>query len=340
MKGRTKTTVSYIIIMAIVLGFSALLILSVGSSVPKSLFSFFKGILGSPYAISEVLVRATPLILAGLGVGIGFRTGFINIGAEGQLYMGAIAVTALGMFAPNLPAVVMIPLALLLGFAAGGLWSFIPGILKARFGISEVINTIMFNYIAINLVGILVRTVLKDASYPYPMSPTLPKATYLFKLLPPNRVHAGFLIALLCAFLLYLLLFKTWTGFCMRSVGINSRACQCAGISVFKNVAVSSLISGGMAGIAGVCEVAGLHHRLLEGLSPSYGYLAIIVALLGRNHPLLIVVSALGISALQVGSMSMQRSAGVPTSIASIIMGLIVVLILARKQLFVRSKEA
>ena len=340
MKGKTKTFVSYLIIIAIVLAVSALLILSVGSSVQKSLHSFLKGIAGSSYGLSEVLVRATPLILAGLGVGIGFRTGFINIGAEGQLYMGAIAVTALGMFAPKLPGFLMIPLALLLGFAAGGLWSFIPGLLKAKFGISEVINTIMFNYIAINLVGILVRTVLKDASYPYPMSPVLPNATALAQLFPPNRVHVGFLIALVSAVLLYILLFKTWTGFGMRAVGLNGRACQCAGISVFKHVALSSLISGGFAGIAGVCEVSGLHHRLIEGISPSYGYLAIIVALLGRNHPLWIVVSALGISALQVGSMSMQRSAGVPTSIASIIMGMIVVLILARKQLFATPREA
>ncbi|AEV27884.1 ABC-type uncharacterized transport system, permease component [Sphaerochaeta pleomorpha str. Grapes] len=340
MKGKTKTFVSYLVIITIVLVVSALLILSVGSSVQKSLHSFLKGIAGSAYGLSEVLVRATPLILAGLGVGIAFRTGFINIGAEGQLYMGAIAVTALGMFAPNLPAYLMIPLALLLGFLAGALWSFVPGLLKAKFGISEVINTIMFNYIAINLVGILVRTVLKDASYPYPMSPVLPKATVLAQLFPPNRVHAGFLIALAFAVLLYILLFKTWMGFSMRAVGLNGRACRCAGISVFKNVALSSLLSGGLAGIAGVCEVSGLHHRLIEGISPSYGYLAIIVALLGQNHPLWIVVSALGISALQVGSMSMQRSAGVPTSIASIIMGLVVVLILARKQLFATAREA
>ncbi|WP_320130295.1 ABC transporter permease [uncultured Sphaerochaeta sp.] len=340
MKRRARTVISYLCIIAIILLVSALLIISVGSSVQKSLASFIRGIAGSFYGFSEVLVRSTPLILAGLGVGMGFRTGFINIGAEGQLYMGAIAVTALGMAAPGLPAIVMIPLALVLGFAFGGIWSFIPGILKAKFGISEVLNTIMFNYIAINLVGILVRTSLKDTSYPYPMSPMLPKATYLFQLFPPNRVHAGFLIALVLAVLMYILLFKTWTGFGMRAVGLNSRACRCAGISVFKNLALSSVISGGLAGIAGVCEVSGLHHRLLEGISPSYGYLAIIVALLGGNHPLWIVVSALGISALQVGSMAMQRSAGVPTSIASIIMGLIVVLILARKQLFTIEKEA
>jgi simple sugar transport system permease protein len=339
MKEKTKTIGSFLVLAAVVTAVFAFLVMAVGSSLPKSLSGFWKGIAGSSYGLSEVLVRATPLILAGLGVGIGFKSGFVNIGAEGQLYMGAIAVTVLGMFAPDLPPVPMILLALLFGFVAGGLWSFVPGILKARFGISEVINTIMFNYIAINLVGILVRTGLSDPSYPYPMSTILPEAASLAKLFPPNRVHAGILVALLAAVLAYLLLYKTWTGFCMRAVGMNSRCCECSGISVFRHVALSALLSGGLAGIAGVCEVSGLHHRLIEGISPGYGYLAIVVALLGNNHPFWIVVSAIGISALQVGSMSMERSAGVPTSIASILMGVIVVTILARKQLVSGQRE-
>lgn len=338
MKMRMYPFVSFLLTAAVVLVVSFLLILMVGSSIALSLTSFMRGVIGSWYAFSEVLVRATPLILAGLGVSVGFRTGFLNIGAEGQLYMGAIAITALGVYAPALPAPFMILLAIVLGFLAGGLWSVIPGILKARFGLSEVINTIMLNYIAINLVGILVRTLLKDPSYPYPMSPMLPASASLFQLLPPTRLHAGILIALATAGGIHTLMFHTSAGFRMRAVGLNKRASLCAGISVTRNIVLSSLISGGLAGVAGVCEVAGLHHRLIEGLSPSYGYLAIIVALLGGNRPLRIVFSAIGIAALQVGSMAMQRGAGVPTSIASIIMGLLVVMILARKQLF-RCKE-
>ena len=334
MKMTRETFVSFLLTTLIVLAVSFLLILMVGGSIPLSVASFMRGIVGSWYAFSEVLVRATPLILAGLGVSVGFRTGFLNIGAEGQLYMGAIAITALGVYAPALSAPFMILFAIVLGFLAGGLWSVIPGILKARFGLSEVINTIMLNYIAINLVGILVRTLLKDPSYPYPMSPMLPASASLFPLLSPTRLHAGILIALATAGGIHVLMFHTSAGFRMRAVGLNKRASLCAGISVTKNIVLSSLISGGLAGVAGVCEVAGLHHRLIEGISPSYGYLAIIVALLGGNRPLRIVVSAIGIAALQVGSMSMQRGAGVPTSIASIIMGLLVVMILARKQLF------
>ena len=329
-----RKALSYIGVTVITLAVSLVLIIMVGSSIEASLVSFFRGIFGSSYAFSEVLVRATPLIFASLGVSIGFRTGFLNIGAEGQIYLGAIAITYVGMTFPSLPSYVMIPLALLLGFLFGGVWAVIPGLLKAKFGLSEVINTIMLNYVAINLVGILVRTSLKDPTYPYPMSPILPPASYFPMLLSPTRLHAGLILAIVCAALVYLLMFRTSTGFCMRAVGLNARASLCSGISVSNHLILSALLSGGLAGLGGVSEIAGLHHRLIEGISPSYGYLAIVVSLLGKNHPFLLILSSLGIAALQVGSMSMQRSSGVPTSIASIIMGLLVVMILARKQLF------
>lgn len=334
-----RTILSFAVMIIVILLVSFLLIAMVGSDIPTSLASFFRGIGGSTYAMAEVLVRATPLMLAALGVSVGFRTGFLNIGAEGQLYLGAISITWLGMTFPTLPAPLMLVLSLVLGFLSGGLWALIPGLLKAKFGLSEVINTIMLNYIAINLVGILVRTSLKDPTYPYPMSPMLPASTNFLQLLSPTRLHAGLLLALVCAASVYLLMFRTTLGFCMRAVGLNARACQCSGIAVSKYVIISSLISGGLSGLAGVSEIAGLHHRLIEGISPSYGYLAIIVSLLGRNNPVGIVFASLGIAALQVGSMSMQRSSGVPTSIASIIMGLVVIMILSRKSLF-RCKEA
>lgn len=334
-----RTVLSFVVTILIILSVSFLLIALVGSDIRTSLVSFLKGIGGSSYAVAEVLVRATPLMLAALGVSVGFRTGFLNIGAEGQIYLGAIAITWLGMTFPSLPAPIMVLLSLVLGFLAGGFWAVIPGVLKAKFGLSEVINTIMLNYIAINLVGILVRTSLTDPTYPYPMSPMLPESTFFLQLLPPTRLHAGFLLALVCTLLIYLLMFRTTSGFCMRAVGLNSRACQCSGIGVKAYVIISSAISGGLGGLAGVSEIAGLHHRLIEGISPSYGYLAIIVSLLGRNHPVGIVFASLCIAALQVGSMSMQRASGVPTSIASIIMGLVVIMILSRRHLF-RCKEA
>jgi simple sugar transport system permease protein len=308
-----------------------LLIQAVGSDAGKAFSSFFRAILGSLYGFSEVLVRATPLMLTSLGVAVGFRTGFFNIGAEGQIYIGAAAATAFGLAFPGLPAVLLIPSAFLCAFLAGGFWSVIPGILKARFGLSEVINTIMFNYIAINIVGILVRTVMKDPDYPLPISPEIPDAMKLKPFLYPTRLHGGLLLALAAALLVYLLLWKTTLGFKLRCVGQNSRAAFCAGISVYINILAASLISGGLAGTAGASEIMGVHHKLLEGISPGFGYIAIIIALLGNNHPFRIILSSLGIAALQIGSATMQRQAGVPASISWILMGVLVLLILAKE---------
>lgn len=326
---------SYLFMILIVLLVAVVMIVMVGADVGVAFSSFFSGIIGSSYAISEVFVKATPLILAGLGVAVGFRSGFTNIGAEGQLYMGAIAAACIALGLKGLPAIIMIPLILLAGFLFGGVWSLIPGVLKARFGISDVINTIMFNFIAIGVVGILLRSVLKDPNNPFPMSETFPQAATMPQLLGSGeRVHAGIIIALIAAFLVWLLVWRTPRGFEMRAVGLNPRACQCSGISVNKNIVISSIISGGLAGLAGVCEVTGLHNKMLEGISVNYGYIAVIVALLGQNHPLGVIISALGIAALQVGALSMQRSAGVPTSISSILMGTVVLLILARRIMF------
>lgn len=343
MSGKIRAAISYFCIAVLSVVIALLLILLVGADVGKAFSGFFSGIFSSSYAISEVFVKATPLILAGLGISVAFKSGFINIGAEGQLYMGAIAVTAIAVFLPGLPKVILLPLCLIGGFLAGGVWALVPGLLKARFGVSEVINTIMFNYIALGLTGVLLQTVLKDPENHFPMSPALPDAAKLSTLIRGARLHTGIIIAVVCAALVWLLVFKTPLGYRMRAVGLNQRACVCSGIPVGKSIILSSLISGGLAGIAGVCEIAGLHHKLIENISPSYGYLAIIVALLGGNHPVGVVASAIGIAALQVGSLSMQRTAGVPSAIASIIMGSVVMLILARKTLFgklLKAKEA
>lgn len=327
-------TLSYLYIALMVFLLAILLIVLVGSNIPAAMSGFFLGIFGSPYSIAEVLVKATPLIFAGLGVAVGFRSGFTNLGAEGQLYMGAIAATYFALMLPNLPKLILIPIIMIAGFVVGGIWSLIPGILKAKLKISEVIVSIMFNYIAINIVGIMVRTILKDPEYPFPMSPMIPENAMFFTLIRSTRLHSGLIYALLSAVIIYIIVWKTPIGYEMRSCGSNPRASMCAGISVYRSIIISAVISGGLAGLAGVSEIAGLQHKLIEGLSPSYGYTAIIVALLGKNHPLGVVCAAIGISALQVGSLAMQRSAGVPDSISSIIMGVIVVLILARKTIF------
>jgi simple sugar transport system permease protein len=326
-----REVISFAAILAVTSLAAAVLVIAVGSDITKALNSFFAGIFGSFYSLTEVLVRATPLILAGLGVAVAFQARFFNIGAEGQLYMGAVAATWIGLYLPHLPIILHLTLAMVCGFLLGGLWALIPGFLKGQFQISEVINTIMFNYIAINLVGILVRTVMTNPESPLPMSARLPDDLHLPLMAEPIRLHGGLAIALGCAVLVYFFLYKTTWGFEIRSVGVNPRACSCAGISVKKNIVVSSLVSGGLAGLAGSSEILGIHQRLMEGISPEFGYVAIIVALLGKNHPLGVVLAGLGIAALQMGANTMQRRTGVPASISLIIMGLLVVLILSRR---------
>lgn len=174
------------------------------------------------------------------------------------------------------------------------------------------------------------RTALKDPSYPYPMSPMLSNTSDFVQLFPPTRIHGGIILALLALLAVHVLLFRSRLGFEMRAVGLNSRACACSGIAVNRALIISAIVGGGLAGLAGVSEIAGLHHRLIEGISSGFGYVAIIVALLGKNNPVGIVFASLGIAALQVGSMAMQRAAKVPTSIASIIMGTLILLLVIR----------
>jgi len=328
-----KSLFTTMVTALIILSVAFLLIQAVNISPIKALSAFFRSVFGSFYGLSEVLVRMIPLLLTALGVSVGFRTGFFNIGAEGQIYMGASAATAFGLLFSAYPAIILIPGALLCAFLAGGIWSIIPGFLKARFGLSEIINTIMFNYIAINIVGILVRTVLKDPAYPLPMSPGIPEKMKLLPLIYPTRLHTGLLIALTAAIIIYVLLWKTTIGFKMRCVGLNPRAAYCAGISPYIYILTASLISGGLAGLAGASEIMGIHHKLLEGISPGFGYIAIIIALLGNNHPFKIIVSAFGIAALQIGSATMQRQTGVPASISWIIMGILVLMILIKEHM-------
>ncbi len=328
-KSSAKLT-STLLIIGITIALFILLILSVGSPLPDALRGFFSGSFGSAYSFAEVLVKAAPLILCGLSISIGFTSGFTNIGAEGQFYMGAAVTTFVGMYFTGLPWFLLLPVSMILGFLVGGIWSMIPGILKAKLGISEVINTIMFNYIAAGIVGILLQTKLKDPEGFYPVSPYMPDGLTLPIFWKGTRLHAGFLVALACAAIVYILVHRTYLGYEMRAVGFSQRASKVAGLNTGKAVILSSLFSGGFAGLAGVCEIAGLQHRLLDGISPGYGYLAIVTALLGNNHPAGIIFASIGISCIQVGSSGMQRSAGVPTAIANIILGGVVVLILMR----------
>lgn len=314
---------------AAVILLAVLLVLVAGGSPLEAGYFFVYGIFGSLNGFAEIMVKATPLIFVGLGVSVAFSTGFFNIGGEGQLYMGALVSAMITLWLP-VPGLVRVLLAIVASFLAGGFWAFIPAYLKNRMGISETVNTIMFNYIAITILGIAVRGFLQDPSGNLPQSARIPAENALPLLLPPTRLHLGFFIAVACAFILWFIMRRTTLGYELRISGSNRRGAACAGIPVQRSLLLAAVISGGLAGMAGMSELLGVQRRLLENLSGGNGYTAILVALLARNHPLAVVGVSIGFAALQVGANTMQRQMGIPASIVSILTGFIVVMILSK----------
>lgn len=317
------------------LGIVAIFIAIIGANPLEAYTALLKGSLGSKNGIAETLVRTTPLLLAALGITIAFRCGIWNIGAEGQLYMGALGAALAGLYAPPLPAWIHVPLVIAAGFLFGGLWGALPGFFKARWDTNEIITTIMMNYLAIYFIIYLVGGPLKDPSrmIPQPQTARLPVSALLPKLIPATRAHIGILLALLLAGLVYWFLWRTARGYEIKAVGANPEAARYGGISVAFSIVLAMTLSGGLAGIAGAVEVAGVQRYLLEGISPGYGNLAIAVALFGGLHPLGVTLAAFFFGGLMVGSDAMQRAVGVPTTTVYFIQGLVLIFVLARKVL-------
>lgn len=337
-----KENKSYISMLGITLITAAvgiLLLMAAGANPIEALNKFITGIFGNKNGFIEIFVKATPLIFTGLGCAVAFKTGFFNIGAEGQFYMGAVAATFVATTFTGVPGPIRILLSLVAGFLCGGLWAFIAAIFKAKFNISEIIVTIMLNYIAINFTGLAVRTFLMDPSGNVPQSARIEADAAFGLLMPPTRLNIGFLIAIGAVILVWLLIQKTTIGYELKVVGMNQRAAKCNGISVMKNILISAILSGGLAGMAGVVEVLGIQKKLLEGISSDCGYTAVLVALLASNHPLGVLGVAIGFAAMQVGANSMQRQMGVPSAIVNILVGLVVLLILAKKIFEIKQKR-
>ncbi|MEW6045256.1 MAG: ABC transporter permease [Bacillota bacterium] len=304
-------------------------------SVARAYGALFEGSLGSAYAISESLVTTTPYILAGLAVALGFRAGLFNIGAEGQLFMGALASVWVGYSVKGLSPWLHLPLALAAGAAAGAIWGAIPGYLKARTGAHEVVNTIMMNYIAFRLSDWLLNGPMKrpgpggTPGY-VPISPEVLPSAYLPRLFePPLRFHAGFFLALAVAVVVWWLLWRTPLGFEMRSVGANPQAARTAGMSVRKVYVVAMGMSGALAGLAGANQVLGVDRWVGQGFSPGYGFDSIALALLGGSHPAGVVLASLLFGTLRSGATRMQSAAGIPIDIITILQALILAFVAA-----------
>lgn len=292
------------------------------------------GSVGNPFVnigpVTETLLRATPLIFAGLAVALGFRAGLFNIGAEGQIYIGALFATAVGISFPDLPLLVHLPLAVLAGFIGGALWGFVPGILKARTGAHEVITTIMLNYVSYLVVDLALRqTFYQLPGRDDPVSKfILPSAT-LPRLLPDERLHWGLILALLAAVAVWWLLFRSTKGFEFRAVGLNPSAARYAGMNISRTVVLTMMISGGLAGLAGAAEILGTNLRLTPGFSPHWGFDAIAIALLGASRPVGVVFSAILFGALRAGATPMQAQTGIPVDLVVVIQGLVIMFIAA-----------
>lgn len=293
--------------------------------------AFWAGSVGTWYALtSGTLVRAVPLILTGLGVAIAFRAGVFNIGAEGQLLAGAMAASYVGLrWSPVLGASTL-PLALLLGVAAGAIWAGVAALLRVRFGILEVISTLMLNFVAADLVSYLVRGPLQEPLHIYPQSATLPAIARLPHFGPTTRLHWGLVLALVLAFLAWWVSARTAAGFRLRVVGANPFAASTTGrIPVTRVTTRAFLISGALAGLAGAVEVTAVTYALYDNLSPGYGFTAIAVAILAGLHPFGVVVTGFLFAALETGATAMQRDAGVPAAWASAIEASVILVILA-----------
>lgn len=316
------------------LGVLALGLEAAGYPAGRALGALWSGAFGSWYAItSATLVRAIPLIIIGLGLAIAFRAGSFNIGGEGQFYAGAIAATWLGLHLGSLPSLLAVPAVLAGAILAGALWVAVPVLLRVRYGVLEVISTLLLNFIAEATTSLVVQGPLQERQGIYPQSDAIVESARL-PVLPGTRLHAGLLLALVGAGILHLLFTRTLWGFQLRAVGLGPRAAEISGRIDSRWMAAAALaLSGAIAGLAGGVEVTGVSYALFQNLSPGYGFTAIAVALLGRLHPFGVVVAGLLFGALEAGAGAMQRDAGVPSVAVYVVEAVVILVVLLAESL-------
>jgi simple sugar transport system permease protein len=298
---------------------TSLLVLAAGASPFSVFYLVAKGAAGSQFALLETLTRATPLIFTGLAVAVAFRAKLWNIGAEAQLYIGGVVTVVLGTGALPLPSYLLIPIIMIAAMAAGALLLLGPAILKTRFGVDEVVTTLLLNFIVLLFVSMLLEGVLKDPTgMGWPQSAKVIAEAQLPRIIHGKRLHYGFVIAVVAAIIAWVVMKKTVLGYEMRAVGNNAAAASFAGIPVNRVLMKTAVLSGGLAALAGFSEVSGLKGNLTLDLSPGYGYSGIVVAMLAMLNPLGVIASAIFVAGIFVGADAMSRTAGVPSYIAQV----------------------
>jgi len=321
--------------LAIVFGLllSGFMILFLGKN-PISVFALlFSSMFRDGYTIGEIFVKATPLIFTSLAFAFTFKANLFNIGAQGQFYIGALVAVSISLLIPH---PIAIPIAIVFSFIASGLWGGMIGFFKARFKANEFLISMMSTYVALNLMNFLLRTVLMESKGEYPQTESLSKSTWLLKIVPHTRLHFGFILAIIVAIVIWLLLYRTTLGFRIRAVGQNQEAARMSGVNPEWIFIFAFFVSGGLAGLAGITEVNGVQHMLLQGFNPSIGSLGIGIAILANANPIGIIFASILFGALQVGGTIMGQISGVPSSIIDLMEGFVMVFVII--SYFIRNK--
>ncbi len=304
-------------------------VLAVGANPIEAAYYFLLDPLSNPVRLIEVLVKSTPLLITGAAVAFAFAGGYWNIGVEGQLYMGATAATAIGLQMHGYPAWVALPLMVVGGFFAGMAWAVLPAFMKVRLKIDEVVTTLLLNYVAIYVVSAILNGPWRDPISQWPQSPEIAASAIFPRLIPRSRLHLGFILALVIIALLWFVLSRTAFGMKMRAVGFNMDAAQFSGIHVNRVIMTVALVSGGIGGLAGASEVAGIHFHLIDAISPGYGYTGIIIATLGSLNAIGVAAAALFIGLIDTGSQTVSRALGVPAYLGDVLQATLLLVTLA-----------
>jgi general nucleoside transport system permease protein len=310
------------------LALGAVIIAASGADPLMAYLGLLRGALGGQRQLTETVLKTTPLLIMALGLTIAFRCRIWNIGGEGQYLMGALAGTVVGLLGQaSLPGPLLILLMLAAGLAGGALWAGLAAWLRLRFGVSEIIATIMLNFVALYAVSYLARGPLRDPAGFLPQSARLEAAARL-PTLPGSRLHLGVLLAFLLVPLAYMLLWRTVQGFQLRAIGSGPEVARATGMNVAAGMALAFLCSGALAGLAGIIEVSALHARLKDGISGDYGFTGILVALLGRLHPVGVLLAALFFAVLTIGTQSMHSAMGLPAALSQVLQVAVILAVL------------
>jgi simple sugar transport system permease protein len=334
---RATATNGFIVLMGLVV--SGVLLALTGADVPAAAEALVGGSIGSPEAIRQSLIQATPILIAGLGVSFALRAGLVNIGADGQLYMGALFAVVVAIFGPQLPWPIAPVVMLAAAFAGGLLWGALPGWMRARLGMSEVITTLLLNFVAFWIVSWAVHDPLRDPlGGGYPWTPEIPgparlPALRIAGLLIPSGILVGLAVAAVISFVLH----RTQLGFELRVLGDSPEAARWSGIPVSRRIVGALAVSGALAGLAGAVELAGNQLRVSDFFSPGFGFTALVVALVGRATPSGTVAAALFFGALAAGGGSMERVAQVPASTGLVVQGTVIAILVASRSAAARS---